>query len=525
MYGGITASMTSQTRSRVAANVAVGTASQITAMVIGLFTTPLILGQLGRLDYGAFALIGSLSAYFGVLDFGIGGGLTRFMSFHHERGDHQRISTFAVFGLLFYIVLGIVLLPLLLAAAPAMARFLRLPADLQAQFPGLLTAILGLFMGWSISGIIVARLTASHRLDLAAYANVAGSLVFAVLIFFLLPMMPTVGGVFVCMAGQLLFVMVTLWLSNRLVNGPLVTWPLRWHWADTRELFVFGLWTQLASVTAVVNLEADKAIISRSVGVASVTPYQVANRLALLSRALPLQLLASLLPAVTARVSQGISQDEVVSLYARTSRHLMIPTLVIAGFVVAAADPLLRLWLGQHMPGAASLCMALVSSYAINNVTGAGTTILRAQGRPQLETFYGVLSAVLNVGLTIVLIGPFGLDGVVMGTIGGNVIGSSVFIVLFHRREVIAWWPTIGRWLTQLLLTVAGAGLITHYLLAAIASGTNRLTLLPPVAAGGLVYLLVVFALGWLVGLWTVEDRALLYRVTAFVRRRRPQVS
>jgi hypothetical protein len=48
------------------------------------------------------------------------------MSFHHERGEHQRISTFAVFGLFFYVVLGIVLLPLLLAAAPAMARFLRL---------------------------------------------------------------------------------------------------------------------------------------------------------------------------------------------------------------------------------------------------------------------------------------------------------------------------------------------------------------------------------------------------------------
>jgi O-antigen/teichoic acid export membrane protein len=86
---------------------------------------PLILRQLGLVDFSAFALIGSLSAYLGILDFGIGGGLTRFMSFHHERGEHQRISTFAVFGLFFYVVLGIVLLPLLLAAAPAMARFLR----------------------------------------------------------------------------------------------------------------------------------------------------------------------------------------------------------------------------------------------------------------------------------------------------------------------------------------------------------------------------------------------------------------
>jgi hypothetical protein len=63
-----------------------------------------------------------------------------------------------------------------------------------------------------------------------------------------------------------------------------------------------------------------------------------------------------------------------------------------------------------------------------------------------------------------------------------------------------------------------GAGLVTHYLLAAIAGGTNRLALLPPVAAAGIVYLLVVLALGWLVSLWTVEDRALLDRVTGMVR-------
>jgi hypothetical protein len=54
--------------------------------------------------------------------------------------------------------------------------------------------------------------------------------------------------------------------------------------------------------------------------------------------------------------------------------------------------------------------------------------------------------------------------------------------------------------------------------LAAIAGGTNRLALLPPVAAAGIVYLLVVLALGWLVSLWTVEDRALLDRVTGMVR-------
>jgi len=520
-HGGTTAFMISQTRSRVAANVTVGTASQILAIAIGLFTTPLILSRLGAVDYGAFALIGSLSAYFGILDFGIGGGLTRYMSFYHERGDYDRIKTFAVLGLVFYVLLGLFLFPLLRASTPMIANFLRLPPRIEIQLPSLLLAVLGLFIGWSISGIIVARLTASHRLDLASYANVVGSLAFGVLIFLFLPAIPTVGGVFICMAGQLLFVILTLWIINRRVNGPLLTWPVDARWTDTRALFVFGFWTQLSSITAVVNLEADKAIISRNVGIASVTPYQVANRLALLSRALPLQLLSSLLPTVTARVSQGISREEVAELYVRTSRQLMIPTLVIAGFVIATANPLLRLWLGQYLPGASGLCMALVASYAINNVTGAGTTILRAQGRPALETFYGMLSAGLNIGLTIILIGRFRLEGVVMGTVAGNIIGSGVFIVLFHRREALLWWPTIGHWLTRLIFVVLGAGLIAHYFVGLIDSELNRLVLLPIIGLIGIIYVILIFVLGWTIGLWTVEDRELVRRAVGFVRRHR----
>ena len=62
----------------------------------------------------------------------------------------------------------------------------------------------------------------------------------------------------------------------------------------------------------------------------------MANRLALLSRMVPLQLLTALLPAITAKFSHGASPAEMRDSYVHASRTLMIPTLLIVGFVAVA---------------------------------------------------------------------------------------------------------------------------------------------------------------------------------------------
>lgn len=518
--------MTSHAPSRVGRNVAAGTAAQCLSILVGLLTTPVFLHALGITRYGAFALIASLTTYFGILDFGIGGGLTRFMAFYHERGEGARLRRFATFGVLFYLGLAALLSPALVVFGPDIARFLGLPPEIQDQSRMLFGMLLALFIGWSLAGVMVARLAAGHRLDLSAYANICGSITFAVLGCTLVPAIGTISSILACMIGQLAVVMIFLAVANRRFHGAILASPFTIRWMEVRELFSFGLWAQAANLSSVINLEADKVIISRGIGVDQVTPYQVANRMALLSRALPIQLLLSLLPAVTAQISAGVGKDMIGILYERTARSLMVPTLVVVGFVAGASDALLRLWLGTHLPGAAALCVALVISYAVNNVTGAGTVILKAQGRPQLETFYGILSAVLNIGLTIVLIRPFGLNGVVVATIVGNVVGSTVFVWLFHRTTSLGWWTVMGHWLARLVLVTAIAGVLVHAgLRIAIRADAGRPALALALTVAGLLYLAAYYGGGQLLRIWTPDDQAMLRRVAGILPGKRLKVT
>jgi O-antigen/teichoic acid export membrane protein len=511
--------MTRSASARVIKNTAAGTVAQIIALLVGLITTPVILHSLGATEFGAYALIASLTTYFGLLDLGLGGSLTRFMAFYHQRNDWSRIGAFVSIGVLFYTAFALVGIPLLLAGAPDIGRFLGLPDDMQAAFPMLLCTVFVLFIGWSIIGILVGRLTAAHRLDLSAVGSIAGSMVLALLTFLIVPRFPGIETVFLCLLGQLATVIAVLLVFNLRLHGRLLTSLGHLDRREVRQLFSFGLWSQISAVTAVINLEADKVIISRYIGVSQVTPYQVANRLALISRALPLQLLGSLLPEVTSRVSAGAKSTEIRQIYASASRGLMIPTVFIAGFVVGSADPILRFWLHADLPGAATLCGALVLSYSVNNVTGVGTTIMRAVGRPQLETFYGCLSTVLNIALTIVLVPTYGLNGVVIGTIFGNVVGSIVFVALFHRYERISWWNTQGKWLLPIICVTALSSLLAYAMLSRLAAETlDRMQLGLALGLAGCVYCLAFGLLGRLAGQWRSEDRVLISKGLAKLR-------
>lgn len=491
-------------------------------ILLSLITTPVLLHSLGLTGYGALAVIGSLTAYIGVFDFGISGSLARYMTLYEERGDRRAIAGVATFACVFYGAMAAILFPLLYFAAPAIARILSFPADLQEDLPSLLMMLLGIFFAANLSGILGSRLTSIHRLDVGAYIGMGTSVASVLLIITMVPRYPSLYTVFACNFVQILISSAGMCIAlAKLTGRPPISFG-RVSWPEMRDLLSFGFWTQLNGITAILNLEADKVIISRYLGVADVAPYQVANRIALLNRVFPLQLIGAMLPEVTARVSRGLSSSDLELLYERSSRALMLATMFISGFVAGAADGILRFWLGARLPWAAELCVALVLSYIVNNATGVGTTVIKAQGKPQLETTYGMVAAALNIGLTLMLIKPFGLFGVVAGTILGNVAGSAYFLIAFHRRTGLPWWQSMGRWLVKLTLMMFGAGSSAFAISRALGHDEmSRFGLLPSLIAAALLYVLVFALLGYLLRFWTADDYAYAGKLWDMLRLKR----
>lgn len=492
---------------RIVINTLTGSGARIASLGIVFLTTPVLVNSLGAEAFGLFAIVAALPAYAGLLDFGIGAGLVKHFTEYSEAGDSAGVRQVMTLSLSFYLLLGLLLTPVIVWSAPTIARWLTMPDQFRRTAEVSIIAMFIFFFVSGIVGIFSARLVSLHRMDITAAVGLLGQAVYGVLVFVVVPLSPTVltvvwlNMVQLAVTGLLLYAIV-LRADRRVLCNPL-TIP----GALIRKLFAFGGWMQLNGLTALVNLEADKLIIAGFLNVAAVTPYQIGNRLASLNRMIPFQLLSALMPAAVI-THAGRSQAEAEHFYSHMSRYLMLLTLGITGFTAVAADRLIVTWIGQPYPQATLIVLALCFSFAVNNLTGGGTTMVRAAGLPRYETYYAVVSMILNIGLTVALAPSFGLAGILGGTIIANVIGSAYFMTLFHRRFAFPWYRTMGDWLWRLLgaMMVACAGVYLVQAMEPVNLSTGRLTGFVLLTVYGVFYLML-FGTGLTVlGFWSQGD-------------------
>ena len=492
---------------RIVINTVSGSGARIAALGIAFLTTPVLVNQLGSEGFGLFSIAAALPAYAGLLDFGIGAGLVKHFTEYSEAGDTDGVRQVMTLSLCFYLVLGALLTPVAVLLAPSIAGLLGLSEEYRRAAEVSVVIMFLYFIASGLVGIVSARLVSLHRMDITAGVGLLAQAAYGAAVFLVLPLSPTVLTAIWLTVFQLLLTGVLLYVIVVRADRRLFCNPLAIPGTLVRKLFAFGGWMQLNSLTALVNLEADKLIIAGFLNMAAVTPYQIANRLASVNRLIPFQLLSALMPAAT-MMQLSHSRAEAAQFYSHMSRYLMLLTLVITGFTAVAADRFILTWIGQPYPPASLIVVALCLSFAVNNLTGGGTTMARAAGLPRYETYYAVLSMVLNIGLTVALAPSFGLAGILGGTIIANVVGSVYFLAIFHRRFAISWYATMGDWLWRLLgaMALACATVAVLQALEPASLGTDRLTGLVLLGVYGIAYL-VVFAAGLsLLGFWSSGD-------------------
>src|ERR1051326_2341603 len=133
---------------------------------VAFFLSPFVVHRLGNLGYGVWTLVNSAIAYMGILDLGLRGGVTRFVSRHHAGGEHLESGRIvsAAFWLRSWIGALVVLASVVLAAVSG--TLFQIPPAMQAS-ARLSIIVLGVsFAITLISGVFGAVLAALNRFDL-----------------------------------------------------------------------------------------------------------------------------------------------------------------------------------------------------------------------------------------------------------------------------------------------------------------------------------------------------------------------
>jgi O-antigen/teichoic acid export membrane protein len=137
------------------------------------------------------------------------------------------------------------------------------------------------------------------------------------------------------------------------------------------------------------------------------------------------------------------------------NRLLALMTLGIAGFVLATAPLIMTVWLGRTYPHVALIAALLTLTWVVNNLTGVGSTVVAAIGKPRYESEYALIGMALNVVATVIFGSIYGLFGVIGGTVFGVVTSSTYFLWRVHRLLELPLWEYVGAWLWRLACSIA----------------------------------------------------------------------
>jgi O-antigen/teichoic acid export membrane protein len=454
---------------RVATSTAFGLAGRVAVLLLGLASIAITTRYLGPDLYGRFALALSFVQLFGVLaDAGLTTIVVRELAQKPERAATVLGSALALRSGLAVAAAG---------AAALVALAMPYPADVRVA---VLIAGIPLICGL-LNSAFVAVLQSDLRAGRIAIADVAGRAA-------------ALAAVAVVAAADLGFYAVvfsagvgaamTLALTSALARSRLPSRP-RADRATMRRLLVAAAPLGVALALNEAYFRADALIISLSRPFEELGLYALAWRVGELTATLPAAFLVSVFPLLARYVA---AEDARMGAALRTGGDV----LIYAGAAIAAggalvAPELARALGGDGFEGAATPLRILLAAAAIGNLCGLYGHALIARDRQLAALWLNVLALVLNVGLNIALVPPYGIEAAAWTALGCELVllAGSGWLVRRH----LGYLPSF----VALARAVPAAALM-----AAAVWPLREEPLWLSVPAGALVYVVALALLGGL---------------------------
>jgi O-antigen/teichoic acid export membrane protein len=403
------------------------------SFVLALLLTPYILAHLDVREFGTWVVLSifiSSNASFNLFDFGLGSSFVKYIAEFYTHGDFGRINRVLFSGLVFYSAFGVFLVGMGLLIQNSLFEIFHLT--------GASTAYLLVLISWAVSNVAVMflsvfrgiqRMDTSNSLEIKiSIANAIGTILFLQAGWGLL------GLAMNALVNASFAVLLSWWTLRR--RMPVIT--LGWHFDGKllRSMFAYGIKMQISQLGGFICFRLDKLIVSKYLGIAPVSFYEVSSRLTSFMRALPHVMISALIPA-TSELGARNDRARILQTYLLASKYVAMLTVAMVAFLVLEARAVITLWLGTGFESSVILVQILAIGYGANVLGGAASQTGAGVGRPEFDMRSTVLLSLLNPIFSISLVQWFGAPGAAAGTSIAFVIATVYLLVVFHRNYVM----------------------------------------------------------------------------------------
>ena len=408
----------------------------VAAMIAATYVlTPFTIKTLGEEGYGVWTIIASMTGYISLLALGVPMACVRYLAQHVTERDTRTLNAMIGSCAVLYVfmgaialVVGAVLLQLFglydisgTYASEAPAAFVLMVVYVSAGFIGLLP-----------EGILFAH----HAFVPRNLVRVSGVLLRLILTIVALRMGASLVLLALVQLVCLVFEMCGSWVIIRR-RYPEVRVRLRdFDFVMVRRIFSFSVYVVLLTAGARLSFETAALVIGATLGVAAIPYYVVANSLIVYLMEFILSIAAVVSPMATTLATDG-RRAELREMFLKWSKVALSLTLMAGVFLLVLGPRFLGWWIDPSYEGDAGrvLQILMISALIFLPVRGVAFPILMGMGKPKLPAIASFGAGVVNLGLSLVLAGPFGLPGIALAAAIPNVL-LALFVLAMACREL-----------------------------------------------------------------------------------------
>ena len=384
--------------------------------LVGFLLSPFVVHHLGNVTYGVWVLTLSFASYMNLLDLGLRGAVTRFVSKGVAQANFDESSQ-AVSGALWirlWISLGIVAVGFVLSLV--FHRIFAIPVELQrdARLTILITCVSVAITLWS--GVFGSVLAALHRFDLTSCVNILQTCLRAA------------GVVWLLRSGHGILALATWELCTSLVaNGAYALFAFRVFpelkivfgrpsTATLKKLWSYSFYVFVIHTSVQVAYYSDNLVVGAFVSPAAVTVYAIGGMLISYARNIITSMTSTFTPLASSYDAVG-NFNNLRRLVIHGTRAALVIALPIEAALFFRGHTFIRLWMGDQyaQPSGTVLRILLLSVvFASANTTSVGIVFGMEKLKP--VALWAVGEAVSNLILSIVLVRQIGINGVAWGS-------------------------------------------------------------------------------------------------------------
>lgn len=418
--------------------------------IIGLLYVPLLLNILGKNEYGLYQLMGSLVAYFSVMDFGLSASIVRYYSKYQATKDKENMENVLGLSQRLYFVISIILFILAFIfyflIDPMFKNSLTVYEIMESK--KIYMCLIFNVLITLLTNIHTVVITANEKFIFLKSISIIQQLIQPFVVVLVITKSPK--------ALNVVLVQTCLNLILGLSKVMYMKYKLKikavFHSLDKtliRGMIRLSLSVFIVTLVDQIFWKSNQFILGVISGTSAVALYSVAAQIYMNYMPFSSTIQGIFLPHITKRISLGADDHEISNLFIKIGRiQYLILGLVLFGFIVYGKS-FITLWTGKDYIDAYYIALLIMIPFTIDLIENTGLAIMQAKNiygyRAKL---YGSI-AILNILLSITFGKVYGALGCAIATsiamFLGNGIAMNIFYIKKLKIDILSFFKNIGR--------------------------------------------------------------------------------